>query len=267
MNNPIEDVRMMSLDLDIGEQRNGLVCPKCFGGEHHDKSFGITRTESGLLYNCFRNKCRFHGFLKSSSLGHKHFTNAAKLPKLYEHPTRSPTEKERDWLFEHHHMRGAACLAIRVELETDRFVFPILNIMNHTIGYGTKDYLGVTTGPKWIHYFEQPKQPKLHMRIQPHHKFVVVVEDIMSANKLYALGIPAVAILGTELSSENAVYLMELGFTTLVLALDPDAMGKALKIRNKYKLLFSDIIIEVLEKDVKDTPPNRLMSLLEYGKA
>jgi DNA primase len=79
----------------------------------------------------------------------------------------------------------------------------------------------------------------------------VVVEDIPSALKLGALGYRAVALNGTHLTDE-AVSELDKNATSVIWALDKDALRKAMALDKKYRLLFNSTTVLVLHKDFKD---------------
>ncbi len=256
------EVRLMALDLEMDESRGGLLCPFCHGGQHGDKSFAMTRIGSGILYHCFRAKCTKGGLIPST-YGIQQTVRKKKSPKIFTKATRLLSGSEEHFLFDKYELLPKANHTYKYCDEMDRLVVPILGIHLHQLGIAVKDEFNKhPSQPKWIFYWEKPMEPKVHLRLT-NERYVVVCEDIISADKLWTYDIPAIALLGTHLSEDNTVYLRKLGITKLYLALDPDAKDKMHKIKGKYSLLFDEIKMMFLDKDVKDTPISTIKEILD----
>lgn len=257
-----ETICLMALELAIGEQANGRLCPFCEGGQHNDHSFSMMRVEEGILYHCFRAKCNKSGFIKSKGLPSA--KKKLKLPQLFLAPTRAITTEERQYLQNKYELTNKATYHYTFCDSKKRFVFPITNINGTQIGTSLKDDYGqLKDAPKWLHYFDDPELPHLHIRVN-RQEWAVIVEDTISCDKLWELNVPAIALLGTDLSVDDAIYIRKLGIKTLSLALDPDARDKMHKIYGKYSLLFDEITMKYWKQDIKDTPKAELSKA--YGE-
>lgn len=100
---------------------------------------------------------------------------------------------------------------------------------------------------------------KLHFPSPVKGDSVVLVEDIISANKFNPL-FPCVALLGVHLSEEKINYLMKLGITNFIIALDNDATRQAIRIARKYCI---NTTVLPLERDLKDESFERLIEIAE----
>lgn len=86
-----------------------------------------------------------------------------------------------------------------------------------------------------------------------------LVEDQISAHRLSAYG-EACALLGTNISDQ---LLIELGqhYEEVILALDPDAIDKALKLQKRMNPHI-DTKVTVLKRDIKNMPPNEVFEVV-----
>lgn len=80
---------------------------------------------------------------------------------------------------------------------------------------------------------------------------VWLVEDQISALKLAARGIRAVALLGTNITLE-ALSEIQKQADSIVIALDADATAKAFILARKYGSAFKSCQVKILTKDIKD---------------
>jgi len=90
----------------------------------------------------------------------------------------------------------------------------------------------------------------------------IIVEDSASAMKAQQAGVPAIALHGTHISTEAALYIAERE-ANVVLALDRDATDKAVKLVREINLLFSSCKMIALQQDLKyeDEPTIRGMMI------
>jgi len=245
--------------MGSGETINGAVCPKCGGGEHNDKSFSITRYASCTKFICFRAKCGFSGIVKTTPVAEVKLARKAanaRKSRTYTKPTRQLESGECRDMADTYHIRDFDVFKdVRIGCSDGRVLYPIYTHDGVRIGYAGKH---AKLKPKVINYIPDPFI-KLHFPLdmqyipQENKQVVVIVEDVLSATRLVDNGVPAVALLGTNLSSEAAAHLITLGYKQWDVALDDDAIKKAAKIARKYSALAGINILTWPSKlDVKD---------------
>lgn len=248
--------------LGVGDSISSTVCPFCKGGRTEERTFGIMRTPQGLLYNCFRASCTKGrgGILENGKPVDKDFIQPSFKAREYTHPTTNLTKKQLGWLFDKYQISKETFDQWGVKWGDEELVFPIRSIIGGVIGYLTKRFQSgrlknktykIADDVPWMSFFFRKELPKLY-----------VVEDYLSAIKLWQLGYSSVAILGTHISEEGMRYLSK-NCKHLVLALDRDAHHKAINMAKHYRILFKDISVQLLHTDIKDTDQEDIIALLE----
>jgi hypothetical protein len=109
--------------------------------------------------------------------------------------------------------------------------------------------------PKSVSYktLEHPWQCWYNQRGSEH---IIIVEDQLSAARLWQLGHTAVALLGTGMAKDKAEEIAQTAKehprVTIKLALDHDAFAQACKLSRRYASLMTMLPV-LLNKDIKDT--------------
>lgn len=260
----IQDIKLRAMSLAVEQSLPLEVCPFCNGGLSEERSFSISRRQTGLLYNCFRATCGKHGLVRddSSCLAG---TPKGKgfVPKVYTGEMK-PLNRSQIRFF-----RDKFGLRI-IELEQNEFkysppkgnfIFPIHTMQGYRVGVVDRNY--INRKPKAISYWEKDC-PKIHFPFQkPQFSELILVEDTISAIKV-ARYAPAAALLGCHLSYETACFLAKQGVERIIMALDPDAIAKALKAQKAYRALFpKGFEVRLLEKDPKDQTNKELLSWIK----
>jgi hypothetical protein len=89
----------------------------------------------------------------------------------------------------------------------------------------------------------------------------VLVEDIPSAVRASKY-VNAVALLGTGIGLSRAVEIAETTSRPIMVALDQDAVDLSFKWARKYSLLWGDVKVLPLKKDMKNMTEEELKELL-----
>lgn len=256
-------------DLEVGDSTRDSPCPKCGGGTNREKSFVVTRTEEGYVFVCHRASCGHKGATylsrgeRAATVARRDGPVVNNKPSLhkYKGDQRECPELEQ-------YMRDRFELDTQLTLsDTGRAMFPVYSPGRRLIGWVARAYPNfykgnIDTAAKTINYDVREYPLRMHFPTSINWfpaEHLVVVEDWVSAEKLASVGIPAAALLGTNLSFETAEELRnKLGVKQLCLLLDFDALAKAAKLSRELSLVFDAISIQVLEKDPKDTPVEEL---------
>jgi len=257
-----DEIKLLALDLNIADSLRG-VCPFC--NATHEHSFTITRTEEGLLYNCYRSSCPdeessgFIGTMPQNILNVASFKKEKTFrSKSFKYPTSELPLDIEDILYTLYGFIPSC----KWDTKYFRLVFEARDYNGYTYGHVAKVLPGYTNwpGPKSVNYFETrgshlyyppffSKTLRLEVGDNPYNPPfpVTIVEDCISAQK-----VNGVALLGTHMTDEQALSLRK-HFNRLIIALDPDAAAAAERIVRKYRLYFDNIRILDLDKDPKDT--------------
>jgi len=250
MNNIIESLKLEALNLNIGDSTQ-IVCLFC--NATHESSLSITKIQEGLLYHCFRASCNASGFIPSFQVPYDGEKKKEFQPKYFHRPLTKLPIKYKLLLKDKYGITNEEIKdnGFAYDFLENRLYMPIYNRNGFIIGAAAKT-LSDHKQPKVIVYWFNDA-PKLHyVQHSVHYTdgFIVLVEDILSAVKLSRY-IPTVALLGTNLSYAMVEDLKQ-GINKIILALDPDAVDKALRYKEKYSLYFKEIVVVHLSKDPKD---------------
>jgi hypothetical protein len=89
----------------------------------------------------------------------------------------------------------------------------------------------------------------------------ILVEDIPSAVRA-AAKCNSVALCGTGIGHDRAAEIAEYATRPIIVALDQDATKLSFKWARKYALMWGDVKVQLLNKDIKDMTDEELTALL-----
>ena len=112
--------------------------------------------------------------------------------------------------------------------------------------------------PKWKRYGNSGLP-----YVRGHGKIAIVVEDCVSAVVVGSDVYVGVAVLGTSLSDIHKRYLSQ--FSTIVVALDPDALPKGLQMCKDLSSVVDTVRVIRLKDDLKYQHPNDIEKLTAIG--
>lgn len=260
MNTHGDEIRLLGIALAPNETLPNCECPHCLGGTAKEKSFSVTRTDDGFMYNCYRASCDMAGFvpekpkLEQVSAGKPHIKpkKTKEIYKTFDKCTFYLTVDQYAFFQSKFNLTVTDIQASGVKYcaASMSYIFPIFNRHGLQVGVVDRAFNGRT--PKALTILEGPTV-KLYFPKQKEWSStdpVVVVEDVISAIRVSKYK-PCVALLGCSMSEEAATVLRKLT-NRLVIALDNDATSAALKLSKQYKWMFDDIIVQHLSKDPKD---------------
>ena len=250
-------VSVNGMDLESGKSKR-VVCPAC--NATHEKSFMIRKTDYGQLTGyCFRVSCPISGKV----IGQKGVYEFPKeqidsfKPRFYEGDKVAAPLSLRMWLFQQYNIPLSKTRAegVGYDRQYNRLVFPVYDSAGNCYGHQTKKMPNSQDNyPKCVTYFER-KTTKLHYpranSWAADIDTVVLVEDILSAIRVSQY-VPAVALLGTHLT-QSMVNELSFIWDRAIIALDPDATDKALKMATKFGAFFyKGITVRPMQTDPKD---------------
>jgi hypothetical protein len=267
MNNIQEFVTYEALSLEVGNSIR-MVCPVC--NARHEKSFQITRTQSNLLYRCWRMACGAKGVVGSFTREYREPSSAVTTPKPRPFPysTSRVGDYEQAIVWHKYKITGVSLerAGVRWAEEAESLVFPCYTIDGEHVGHVTKCLDRTNLSPKSLLFWNTspPRYFKVTEWLLRGNDTVYLVEDCLSAIKLRQAGVSSIALLGTKLDDSTALEISK-AYRKVVFCLDNDATVKAVELSRKYNLLFDKVSILVPPADPKDMAPEELENLLYAG--
>ncbi len=229
------------LHLSVGENRR-MNCPSCNGY----KTFSITNNMGNLLWNCYKASCTLSGSkrihlsvddIKSSFNEAKQQQDEFSMPEYVVYHMDRPEVKRFAYDYGIDYKR----IPLYYDIKEKRVVFPIKNngLIVDAVGRATTFRL-----PKWKRYGKNNLPFTYGCGM-----VAVVVEDCISASVVGSDVFVGVAVLGTSLSESHRQYLSQ--FSTVIIALDPDAMPKTLAFAKELRGHVPDVKVLRLKDDLK----------------
>jgi hypothetical protein len=267
---PSEFAALTAAEIAVGGTHR-TTCPTC---RAPGKTFTVTRTTDGVLWNCFRDSCSAKGRKGSYSALDMRQPPIAPRETAYPGEIYSIDEADVAYFWQRFRITSKYSQKIRTA-EDGAYLLPVLRpngtqrglVKRAPIWAGIeapalRDYNLTPVGPdgpppKTINYLESEKEVPLSWHIPDdadlvEHKHVILVEDIMSAMRIQSLGVTAIALLGSSLSDTRVRELQQAYRLKCTWAPDPDAIGTALKHTQKYGPAFQSLRVVFLDCDAKD---------------
>ena len=232
-------IRQFVIDLGLKESdRYRGDCPECRG----KNTFTATNELGDIKYNCFKLGCTvggIHGTDMTAAEIHRRleeqqlqraYTNIKKEKDTMEIPEYVVTPKASHTKYQRYIKRwGIAIGHTMYDVKDERVVFPIKHDGRIVDAVGRA--VGKNQHPKWYRYTGEADYYTIGEA-----KTLLIVEDVVSAIVAFQ-EIPyvtAMAILGTSLSPKHMEKIGE--YDKVIIALDPDAIGKTVEYRREIEL-------------------------------
>ena len=232
-------IRQFVIDLGLKESdRYRGDCPECRG----KNTFTATNILGDIKYNCFKLGCTvggIHGTDMTAAEIHRRleeqqlqraYTNIKKEKDTMEIPEYVVTPKASHTKYQRYIKRwGIAIGDTMYDVKDERVVFPIKHDGRIVDAVGRA--VGKKQHPKWYRYTGEADYYTIGEA-----KTLLIVEDVVSAIVAFQ-EIPyvtAMAILGTSLSPKHMEKIGE--YDKVIIALDPDAIGKTVEYRREIEL-------------------------------
>ena len=232
-------IRQFVTDLGLKESdRYRGDCPECRGRN----TFTATNELGDIKYNCFKLGCTvggIHGTDMTAAEIHRRleeqqlqraYTNIKKEKDTMEIPEYVVTPKASHTKYQRYIKRwGIAIGHTMYDVKDERVVFPIKHDGRIVDAVGRA--VGKKQHPKWYRYTGEADYYMIGEA-----KTLLIVEDVVSAIVAFQ-EIPyvtAMAILGTSLSPKHMEKIGE--YDKVIIALDPDAIGKTVEYRREIEL-------------------------------
>ena len=253
------------MDLVNGETKR-TNCPVCGG----IKTFTATNNMGQLMWNCYKAGCHVAGGTRV----HLSSDDIRKSMGTFTEEMEGIAFQKPEWIVRDYSTIQNFCrdwelnpssLGLLYDVREHRVVFPVVH--NNILVDATGRALGKKL-PKWKRYGKNPLP-----YVYGCGTTGVVVEDCVSAAIVGATGSSGcsegevyvgVAVLGTSLSEAHKQYLSR--FTTVIIALDPDALPKTLQFAKELRGYVDDVKVLRLTDDLKYRNPTDLENLQHLGE-
>lgn len=269
-----DQIKLLANTLEVGEQSEPSKCPFCQAD--HEFKFSVKRTDEGLLYNCFRGKCGARGFvpdnggfitvydrgLTASKPSRRNVYDATKL--------RPPNNDDEEFFRKTWGIRDVRGNVFVTP--DDRYAFRLRDITGFTTGWhirqpvwkgiechrlGTPDAKGMTykdkeDGSKLAWFLSDKKDPSI----------LVLVEDYISALKIWQAGYSVACIFGTKLGQKDYEDIRKAPHhTEVVVWLDKDAELEAYAMQRRHGVSLNMRIVTT-KSDPKDISIETIREIL-----
>ena len=227
-------------------------CPVCKGYN----SLSVSNLDGHVVWNCYKAACKLRGADKTSLTaddikrrlyGHVKAKLSFDMPEHLVSCKRSRVAMGwlRSWGIESQES------LLRYDLLEHRVVFLVRH--DNAVVDAAGRSLGRRT-PKWKRY-GKAALPFFHGR----GNVAVVVEDCVSASIVGTSQRTGVALMGTSMSNEHMQYLSQ--FSTAIIALDPDALPKAVEMCRDLRPYVDTVKVLRLKDDLKYRNEDDLIKL------
>ena len=234
MSSPIVAKLIDSLNLDEGQTYRG-DCPGCLC----KNTFTVSRIMYSILYKCYKNTCRLSGVENTSM-------EVSTIEDILANGITHQSEQELftfaipPYLVPYPDVQNPIYPAflrrydidpqdVFYDIRQDRLVFLVVHKNGELVDAVGRSLNG--RKPKWLRYASSPV-PYVHGH---NSDTVVIVEDAISAyviGTLYPHKCVCLALLGTNLTPFHKQYIKKY-YDNVIVALDPDALIKAIDIANE----------------------------------
>lgn len=292
--NPREHIKLESLSLQYDETTRAITCPWCESRDDIEKgSLVVTRLSQGLIYSCFRVKCKAKGFISSNTselYDRNPSEKVKKEPKLFTRPLKELPQNIKNWLFAAYNITDNDIYKnhLSYDYTVNYLYMPISDshwgdrgacikkLPKELVKRKIPNLRYYLQQQKVVHYWFDTSYCKLYwpkIDYLSEKNWIIIVEDALSAIRMNQF-CPTVAILGTNLID---VMVTEIRKHTkkVCLALDADTLytGSSTKLalpyrlQQKYSLYFDEFKIAQITKDPKSLSDEEInQQILEVCK-
>jgi hypothetical protein len=254
----INDIYIIVRDLDLcdGETKR-MNCPNCNGY----KTFTATNNMGSLVWNCYKVSCGVSGGtrvqLTSEDIKKSLGSTVKELDSVvFEMPDYVVPYDDQKEMVRFAEKYGISVNDFEYDVKENRAVFPIVHggYVVDAIGRSLRNHL-----PKWKRYGNSGLPYSYG-----YGKVAVIVEDCVSACVVGKGDFVGVAVLGTSLAESHKKYLSQ--FSTVVVALDPDALPKTIAFSKELRGHVDNVKVLRLTDDLKYRKEIDMENLQKMGE-
>lgn len=253
-----------ALAIERGGIISGYTCPKCAGGRTRERSLSVWPHASlpgFAVAKCWRNQCGYSEDIVVQVIAGQPQKLARSVPPAATPLMRHLTTAAKEFMLARYKLPASVLdyWRVRQHPTTSALYLPVMSRMREQRGYVLRKF-GKHTGPKAESIVTDPDAVWQAWFAHPTLTQVVLVEDIISALRLWRLQYTAVALLGTSLSPAKLEEVQRIaGKQPIVVALDGDATAKAIAwTRAKH----ANLKPVRLWRDIKDSSDHEIQTVL-----
>lgn len=242
------------------------LCPMCSGGRTGELSLDVRQSEDAVMrLKCYRASCGWYAVTvtdPNATIQRK----SVKPPKVYSEDILPVAGVLKDTLVVDYGLIESIWKAHGWGQNAQGYslVMPVLNAYGGVRGHVTRTF----DSPKRCYTWKASAQPWLDWWISVGDEGpIVLVEDCLSACRLFGLGFSAVALLGTSISIAQAKEIRDIaGGRQVYIALDNDAFVKSLDLVRRHAHIVTMVPV-LLQEDVKNMQDDEDIRELFRGRA
>lgn len=250
------EIKLEAADLGLGENKR-ILCPACGGGASEERSLSITLGEDGTLrWQCFRAKCPMVSGTNAQIHIDRTKEPLVKKRRVFEGKVSDMREEDKAWVLEnwgiepeHWYYTPEYGGRIAMSVRSPKFLHR---------GWVLRDISG-RARTKALTYIDEGQEGLSWYKTTPNAP-TLIVEDIPSALRASSY-MNTCALLGTGIGLNRAIEIAE-NSSSVIMALDNDAIDLSFRWAKKYSLLWGDVSVLPLKKDIKDMKENDIEILL-----
>lgn len=227
------------------------VCPVCCGGKSRELSLGVypmllDADIPATQLTCFRLNCSWRCLVIDSTAQVPR--TALKPGRPYQGSAYRLTETTRTMLADRYNLVLGPKFCRWRETDTPHeLLFEIRGDACELRGHVTRNMRD-----KQVRAYKQTARPWLDYWLIDQSRPMVIVEDSISAARLYQCDFNAVALQGTRLTPEAVAEIRAVKASAYYIALDRDATDKAMAYAKRYSYIFQPLHLTCLSRDIKD---------------
>jgi hypothetical protein len=268
----VSEIKLLAAGVPAGQTKAGETCPFCLGGNSGEKTFSVTKKESGeILYKCHRGKCgsagRVAGFISDDTPQEK------KPPRVFRGNTQFLSDEQMKFFHTKFNLTareiGRGGLQWCPELQ--QIVHPVFSpqSINNVRGVVLRDYRNKSIDG----YREKEHEPwqAWYLRdpeLLGERKGLVIVEDQLSALKASRFW-NGVALLNMTITVDKVLEIKNFcernSVKKIALVLDSDAQSQAIAFAQRWQGILEGLRVHFStnNKDLKYWQENEILSIFE----
>lgn len=253
-----------AMAIERGDIISGYTCPQCKGGRDRERSLSVWPHHSlpgFAVAKCWRSSCNHSEDIVVMMIAGQAQQQPVKPPAAATPLMRHLTPAAKEFMLSRYRIPASALeyWRVRQHISTSALYIPVHDRMRNLRGYVLRRF-GKFTGQKAISIVTDPDTTWQAWFAHPVVTQVVLVEDCLSALRLWRLQYTAVALLGTSLSPAKLEEIKNVTRTKkIIVALDGDAAAKAVAwTRAKH----ANLQPVKLWRDIKDSTDDEIKAVL-----
>ncbi len=270
-----DDVDTDYSHLSPGTTVSGLVCPECNGGSTNERSFNVSCVEDGngstLKWMCHRASCGYHGASSNSLKSLREGGQAGAKPSVAEVQAASLEERvgelieiptiTKEYLINERYLTEPTLTkcGLRWATKHRRLYIPLRDENLSVVGCVLRTF-DKSRSPKALTYYERDTDSSLGWFPAGRDGRLFIVEDVFSAIRLQQANVSSISLCGTNLSDARLQEIARASKDRYIpiLALDLDAVGKAVGLIRNARRYLPGIQVVKITKDFKDLTPEEM---------